>query len=124
MRVVYPFDFCCFLHLVHRAFCAARMRAFAAADILRFLPVLIDATVPLAFAHRARCAAAMRARPAADIVRFCLVVPSSVEIARLRASIWEVKRVRSCWSWFSTAFRVDIAGIVLDSNITSLKAMR
>jgi hypothetical protein len=69
-------------HFAQRAFCAARMRAMAAGDILRFRRAEDEAVraedkavraaddPPFwAFtrAQRARCAAAMRARPAADM---------------------------------------------------------
>ena|SRR5215469_3504987 len=66
------YPLCAFRHLAQRAFCAARMRAMAAGDILR-LGRLADEPLrteddPLFFAftraQRARCAAAMRARPA------------------------------------------------------------
>ena len=45
-----------FRHFAHRAFCAARIRAIAAADILRFFfPAVIETTfLFLTFAHRAR----------------------------------------------------------------------
>ena len=50
-----------FLHFAHLAFWAALIRALAAADIVRFRPLLIETTLALAFAHLARCAAAIRA---------------------------------------------------------------
>jgi hypothetical protein len=54
--------------LAQRAFCAARIRAIAAGDILRRFVVEDEALfVPLTFAQRARCAAAILARPAADM---------------------------------------------------------
>jgi hypothetical protein len=76
--------FFCFLHFAQRALCAARIRAIAAADILR-LPLLAMETTffPLSFAQRARCAAAILARPAVDMVP---PVPFSAEIALLRLS--------------------------------------
>jgi hypothetical protein len=43
-----------FRHFAHLAFCAARMRALAAADIFGLLPLLMDTTFSFAFAHRAR----------------------------------------------------------------------
>lgn len=46
--------------LAQRAFCAADVRIFASADMVRFL----------VFAQRARCAAAIRSRLSADRARF------------------------------------------------------
>ena len=79
--------FCCFLHFAQRAFCAARMRAIAWADILRLRLLLMETTFfPLALAQRARCAAAIRARAAADKVLpvRTLPFPLSAESALLR----------------------------------------
>ena len=46
--------FCCFLHFAQRVFCAARIFAIAAADILRFLGAVVLIFLPLSLAQRAR----------------------------------------------------------------------
>lgn len=81
--------FCASRHFAQRAFWAARMRAIAAADIVRLLRVAVGSTFcPLALAQRARCAAAIRARPAADIPPAIPWFPTdfSDEMALLRFS--------------------------------------
>jgi hypothetical protein len=94
--------FCAFRHFAQRVFWAARMRAIAAADMVRFLRVgVVDSALgPLTLAQRARCAAAIRARPAADIPplrRTALALtPFNAEIALLRMPSCVVRRLRSC----------------------------
>jgi len=100
---------CAFLHLAHRAFWAARIRAIAAREIRRLFRLAIETTfVPRALAHRARWAAAIRARPAADIVprRLLLLAPPKAANAAFTRWSWELKRICSSFNCFRAAVRV------------------
>lgn len=113
-RAVYT-AFCRFLHFAQRAFCAARIRANAAADNFLFLMgVAVVVCFPLTLAQRARCAAAIRALPAADIVLLVLVLFPSLraEIALLTCSSCDFSRERSCSSWLRADVIVDMPRIL------------